>query len=74
LYEYQCECGEIFEEIQKFSDEPLVTCNCEKKLKAERLIGKPSLHFAGGGWAKDGYQTTKPDMNKVRQAAVKNSK
>jgi len=74
LYEYQCECGKTFEEIQKFSDEPLIFCNCPDKKSVRKLMGSPSLHFSGGGWAKDGYQDKKPNMKEIRQAAIKNVK
>jgi putative FmdB family regulatory protein len=50
IYEYRCQgCGEKFEVIQKFSDEPLVTHeSCGGKV--ERLIGSPALQFKGSGW------------------------
>ncbi len=50
LYEYSCHrCGETFEVLQKFSDEPLKThegCGGE----VERLISPPALQFKGTGW------------------------
>ena len=50
LYEYQCtECGERFEVIQKFSDEPLKTCR-KCKGEVERLISSPAIQFKGSGW------------------------
>jgi putative FmdB family regulatory protein len=50
LYEYRCEnCGESFEVMQKFSDEPLkVHEKCGGKV--ERLISAPALQFKGSGW------------------------
>ena len=50
LYEYQCDhCGELFEVIQKFSDDPLSSCElCGGKL--ERLLSPPSIQFKGDGW------------------------
>lgn len=50
LYEYQCEkCGESFEVIQKFSDEPLSThAKCGGPV--HRLISAPALQFKGSGW------------------------
>ena len=50
LYEYKCDrCGETFEVMQKFSDEPLKThegCGGE----VERLLSAPALQFKGSGW------------------------
>lgn len=50
LYEYQCEkCGEVFEKMQKFSDEPLTTHEkCGGNV--HRLLSAPALQFKGSGW------------------------
>jgi putative FmdB family regulatory protein len=50
IYDYKCEkCGEVFEVIQKFSDEPLaVHEKCGGAV--ERLISAPALQFKGSGW------------------------
>jgi putative FmdB family regulatory protein len=50
LYEYQCEkCGDLFEAMQKFSDEPLtVHEKCGGPL--HRLLSPPALQFKGSGW------------------------
>jgi putative FmdB family regulatory protein len=50
LYEYECKkCGQVFEAMQKFSDEPLrkhPSCGG----KVERLMSAPGLQFKGTGW------------------------
>jgi putative FmdB family regulatory protein len=55
LYEYRCHgCGETFEVIQKFSDEPLThheSCGGE----VERLISVSALRFKGSGWYVNDY-------------------
>jgi len=50
LYEYRCEnCGDVFEVMQKFSDEPLaVHEKCGGKV--HRLLSAPALQFKGSGW------------------------
>jgi putative FmdB family regulatory protein len=50
LYEYRCsECGETFEVIQKFSDEPLtVHEGCGGSV--ERLISLSAFQLKGTGW------------------------
>ena|ERR1700676_4341725 len=55
LYEYKCgSCGDIFEVIQKFSDQPLtVHENCGGVL--ERLISTSALQFKGSGWYVNDY-------------------
>lgn len=50
LYEYHCsKCGNVFEKLQKFSDDPLTTheeCGGE----VVRLISAPGFQFKGSGW------------------------
>jgi len=50
LYEYRCHrCGQTFEVLQKFSDEPIAAhegCGGE----VERLVSPPALQFKGSGW------------------------
>jgi putative FmdB family regulatory protein len=50
LYEYQCEkCGDVFEVMQKFADEPLkVHVKCGGSV--HRLLSAPALQFKGTGW------------------------
>ena len=50
LYEYKCErCGNTFEVMQKFSDQPLTTHEgCGGQV--ERLISRSALQFKGSGW------------------------
>jgi putative FmdB family regulatory protein len=50
LYEYKCEgCGETFEVIQKFSDEPL-TVHEKCGGHVHKLMSAPSFQFKGSGW------------------------
>ena len=50
LYEYQCDaCGHRFEQIQKFSDQPIETCpKCGGPVK--KLFSSPAIQFKGSGW------------------------
>jgi putative FmdB family regulatory protein len=50
LYEYQCDkCGDLFEVMQKFSDEPL-TRHQKCGGHVHRLLSAPALQFKGSGW------------------------
>jgi putative FmdB family regulatory protein len=55
LYEYKCaKCGEVFELIQKFSDEPLHEhAGCGGAL--EKLLSAAALQFKGSGWYVNDY-------------------
>lgn len=61
IYEYRCQgCGEVFEYMQKMSDDPKTTCeSCGDSL--ERLISAAAFHLKGGGWYKDLYASPKKD-------------
>ena len=50
IYEYKCaSCGNVFEIIQRFSDEPLTTHDqCGGAL--EKLVSAAALQFKGTGW------------------------
>jgi putative FmdB family regulatory protein len=50
LYEYKCaSCGDVFEVMQKFSDEPLtIHEGCGGAV--ERIISAPAIQFKGSGW------------------------
>lgn len=50
LYEYRCEqCGEQFEVIEKFADEPL-TRHEKCGGPVHRLLSVSALQFKGSGW------------------------
>jgi putative FmdB family regulatory protein len=55
VYEYKCHaCGVVFEARQKFSDEPLTTCNaCGGKV--EKQISLTGFALKGSGWYQHGY-------------------
>ena len=56
IYEYICHaCGDEFEAIQKFSDNPLTQCQCGKKGKVERKLSLSAFQLKGGGWYAQGY-------------------
>ncbi len=50
IYEYRCsKCGETFEVLQRFSDQPLAAHEaCGGAV--ERMISPPGLQFKGSGW------------------------
>jgi putative FmdB family regulatory protein len=49
-YQYQCDdCGNGFEQFQKFSDDPLIECpTCGGTIR--RVIGNVGVVFKGSGW------------------------
>src|SRR3954452_17791439 len=59
-YEYACnKCGLEFEVFQSMKDDPLKTCNCGKKGKVTRKIGRGAgLIFKGNGFYETDYKRT----------------
>lgn len=55
LYEYKCaKCGEVFEVLQKFSDEPLHEHpDCGGPVN--KLLTTAALQFKGSGWYVNDY-------------------
>lgn len=64
IYEYKCtKCGNIIEEIQKFSDAPLTKCTkCKGKLK--KLMSKNTFKLKGTGWYVTDYKEKSTSKNK----------
>lgn len=56
MYAYECAaCPQVFEVIQKFSDEPVATCP-ECSGPVERQLGHPALVFKGAGFYTTDYK------------------
>jgi putative FmdB family regulatory protein len=75
IYEYQCDaCGQISEELQKFSDAPLTTCrHCQGNLS--KLISHSAFHLKGGGWYVSEYGSKKPNSaSAAAEPAAKETK
>ena len=73
IYEYKCDlCNGMWEEIQKFSDDPLTICkSCEKEGGVHKLLpGALNFILRGEGWYKDGY-SSKKDEPKTEQVMAK---
>lgn len=68
IYEYRCdECEQVFEAIQRISDEPLDTCRlCGAA--ARRIVSSPAIQFLGSGW----YVTDYARKNAEKGANGKN--
>jgi putative FmdB family regulatory protein len=77
LYEYQCsKCGNVFEVIQKFSDEPVTVhegCGGE----VVKLISRSAFQLKGSGWYATDYargSASKSDGNKADAGKSDSSK
>jgi putative FmdB family regulatory protein len=80
LYEYKCHsCGQTFEVLQKFADEPVKTHEEGCGGETERLISATAFHLKGSGWyatdyAKGNGNAPKPGEAKAGDAKSGDSK
>lgn len=72
IYEYQClKCGDEFDAIRSFGDQPLKTCvKCGGRLR--KKISECSFHLKGGGWYVSDYG--KKDQTNSKKAYDDNHK
>jgi putative FmdB family regulatory protein len=66
IYEYRCERGHNFDEVQRMSDDPLTECR-ECGAPVQRVFHPVAVHFKGSG-----FYTT--DYGKQKAAASSDSK
>ncbi len=79
IYEYECQsCGQRFDVMQKFTDEPVSECKfCKGGVR--KLMGTPALQFKGTGWYVTDYagkspkpgEANKPSSGTTSEAAPK---
>ncbi len=74
LYEYKCDsCGDVFEVMQKFSDEPLTSHEgCGGAVR--RLLSAPALQFKGTGWYVTDYARGNGSSNGSKKEASEGDK
>ena len=76
LYEYKCEgCGETFEVIQKFADDPL-TVHHKCGGPVHRLLSAPAFQFKGSGWYVTDYAkaaTSTPAKSETKDESSKSA-
>ncbi|MDC0948695.1 zinc ribbon domain-containing protein [Gammaproteobacteria bacterium] len=60
IYPYACSaCGHQFDKIQKFSDEPLVTCPQCAQDTLKKQLAAPAFQLKGTGWYVTDFRDTK---------------
>ena len=54
LYDYKCENGHVFEEMQSFSSDPIATCG-DCGTSATRMLSIPMVLYKGSGFYTTDY-------------------
>ena len=63
IYEYRCKKGHTFEVLQRFSDDPVSTCEvCG--IPVQRVFHPVAVHFKGSGFYNTDYGTRKRSREK----------
>ncbi len=58
IYEYKCENGHVFDELQRMADDPLTQCGvCDAP--CERVMHPIAVHFKGSGFYTTDYGSQK---------------
>jgi len=57
VYEFQCKCGHITEELVRMDTRSVECPKCHGK--ANKILSACSFELKGGGWYADGYASTK---------------
>src|SRR5260221_8619280 len=75
-YAYRCKsCLHEFEELQKFSDEPLITCPvCHKDSLVRMIGGGAGLVFKGSGFYSTDYKKSSPSPPPEKKSTTKEQK
>jgi putative FmdB family regulatory protein len=63
IYEYKCENGHLFEEIQKMADDPLTVCT-QCGAPVQRVFHPVAVHFKGSGFYTTDYGSKKSNAEK----------
>jgi putative FmdB family regulatory protein len=73
IYEYRCKKGHTFEVLQRFSDDPVSTCEvCG--IPVQRVFHPVAVHFKGSGFYNTDYGTRKRAREKEASESSKESK
>lgn len=57
VYEFQCKCGHVFEELVRMDTNERECPQC--KQKAKKIMSACTFELKGGGWYADGYASKK---------------
>ncbi len=57
VYEFECECGHVFEELVRMDTKMKECPHCRKK--AKKIMSACTFELKGGGWYADGYASKK---------------
>jgi putative FmdB family regulatory protein len=73
IYEYRCKKGHTFEVLQRFSDDPVSSCEvCG--IPVQRVFHPVAVHFKGSGFYNTDYGTRKRLREKEASEGSKDSK
>jgi len=68
IYEYKCENGHLFEEVQKMADDPLTVCT-QCGAPVQRVFHPVAVHFKGSGFYNTDYGTKKSNAEKKAESS-----
>lgn len=57
VYEFECKCGEVIEELVRMDTREIECPKCHKT--AKKIMSTCTFELKGGGWYADGYASKK---------------
>lgn len=57
VYEFQCKCGKVTEDLVRMGTETIACPKCGKR--ATKIMSRCTFELKGGGWYADGYSSTR---------------
>ena len=57
VYEFECKCGHVFEELVRMDTKQKKCPRCRKM--AKKIMSACTFELKGGGWYADGYASKK---------------
>jgi putative FmdB family regulatory protein len=68
IYEYRCENGHTFEDMQRMTDDPVSACNtCDAPV--QRVFHPVAVHFKGKGFYNTDYGTKRRNREMERSGS-----
>ncbi|MBR9982094.1 MAG: zinc ribbon domain-containing protein [Desulfatitalea sp.] len=58
VYEFECKCGHVFEELVPMGTDSRKCPHCKGK-QAKKIMSTCTFELKGGGWYADGYASTR---------------
>ncbi|MDO8640898.1 MAG: hypothetical protein Q7R33_05090 [Nitrosarchaeum sp.] len=71
IYEYECECGHVQEEIHGMNESPEIKCERCRCIMRQKITGGAGTIFKGSGWTTSDSNFKRSMLKKSEKVAKK---